>query len=57
MMGTTVKAERHDDAEINELARRIAEQNRAKLAQLDFDRTYCTITKQEIINAFQILKM
>lgn len=32
-MGTTVKAERHDDAEINELARRIAEQNRAKLAQ------------------------
>ena len=33
MMGTTVKSERHDDAEINELARRIVEQNRAKVAQ------------------------
>lgn len=33
MMGTTVKSERHDDAEINEMARRIMEQNRAKVAQ------------------------
>lgn len=33
MMGTSVKAERHDDAEINEMARRILEQNRAKVAQ------------------------
>ena len=33
MMGTTVKTERHDDAEINEMARRIMEQNRAKVAQ------------------------
>ena len=32
-MGTTIKNERHDDAEINEMARRIMEQNRAKLAQ------------------------
>jgi len=32
-MGTTVKTERHDDAEINEMARRIMEQNRAKVAQ------------------------
>lgn len=32
-MGTTVKSERHDDAEINEMARRIIEQNRAKAAQ------------------------
>ena len=28
-----VKEERHDDAEINDLARKIAETNRAKLAQ------------------------
>ena len=33
MMGTSVKTERHDDAEINEMARRILEQNRAKVAQ------------------------
>ena len=33
MMGTTVKQERHDDREINEMARRIAEQNRQKAAQ------------------------
>ena len=33
MMGTTIKNERHDDAEINEMARRIVEQNRQKLAQ------------------------
>jgi len=33
MMGTTVKSERHDDAEINEMARRIIEQNRAKAGQ------------------------
>lgn len=33
MMGTSVKTERHDDAEINEMARRIMEQNRAKVAQ------------------------
>jgi len=33
MMGTTVKSERHDDAEINEMARRIMEQNRQKVAQ------------------------
>lgn len=32
-MGTTIKNERHDDAEINEMARRIVEQNRQKLAQ------------------------
>ena len=33
MMGTTVKTERHDDAEINEMARRIIEQNRQKSGQ------------------------
>ena len=33
MMGTTIKNERHDDAEINEMAKRIMEQNRAKVAQ------------------------
>ena len=33
MMGTTIKNERHDDAEINEMARRIMEQNRAKMTQ------------------------
>lgn len=32
MMGTSVKTERHDDHEINELARKIAEQNRNKVA-------------------------
>ena len=33
MMGSTVKNERHDDAEINEMARRIVEQNRQKQMQ------------------------
>ena len=33
MMGTSVKTERHDDAEINEMARRIIEQNRQKSGQ------------------------
>jgi len=33
MMGTAVKQERHDDREINEMARRIAEQNRQKVIQ------------------------
>ena len=32
-MGTTIKNERHDDAEINEMARRIMEQNGAKMTQ------------------------
>lgn len=32
-MGTSVKTERHDDAEINEMARRIIEQNRQKSGQ------------------------
>ena len=31
MMGTTVKTERHDDAEINAMAKKIAEQNRQKV--------------------------
>jgi len=33
MMGTTVKTERHDDAEINQMAQRIIEQNRQKAGQ------------------------
>jgi len=33
MMGVTVKTERHDDAEINEMARRIIEQNSKKASQ------------------------
>ena len=33
MMGTTVKQERHDDAEINQMAQRIIEQNRQKAGQ------------------------
>ncbi len=33
MMGSSVKSERQDDHEINELARKILEQNRTKLHQ------------------------